>query len=92
MEDEKIDPLAPRGEESLRWGEPQADGRGFESAPSHEEVTAALKECMEGLSMRERMLIALFYYYRDPSAGREITDTDVLELLNIINPPLVHNL
>jgi DNA-directed RNA polymerase specialized sigma24 family protein len=55
---------------------------------SHEEIARAVRGCIEGLSVRERMLIALFYYYRDPAWGREMTDEDVLELLEIIDPPL----
>ena len=64
-------------------------GEREEDVSSGGEISMALRKCISRLSVRERILISLFYYYRDPSHGREITDEDVLELLEIINPPLV---
>ena len=71
--------------EAGRIGMPSLGGGGGESS---EEIAKALRGCIEGLSVRERILIALFYYYRDPAWGRDMTDEDVLELLEIITPPL----
>jgi DNA-directed RNA polymerase specialized sigma24 family protein len=56
---------------------------------SREEIARALRGCIEGLSVRERVLIALFYYYREPSWGRDMRDIDVLQILEIVNPPLI---
>jgi DNA-directed RNA polymerase specialized sigma24 family protein len=71
--------------EKGRIGMPPLGGGGGETS---EETAKALRGCVEGLSVRERILIALFYYYREPAWGRNMTDEDVLELLEIIAPPL----
>ena len=83
---EKIVSLEDETMETPSQGEGLSHGLGKEG--DNPEINEALKGCIEALSVRERMLVALFYYYRDSSSDREMTDEDVLELLQIVDLPL----